>query len=183
MVEGIAQSLLPCSWIIVLTAFVVGLGATRLRTILSFSFVVMFAAWAFISGWVNPPLWIAGFAVLGGGLAWWRWGPGTAQTAAVGVGSVWAWQPCVGRELGAVLSAAQTDPIAALPGIVGFVTGLLIVGLGLGLALGWWLRRRTGLELSQPTAIFFIVLGLLMVSGLWASVASFFAMWSTKILA
>lgn len=181
--EGVAQSWLPCSWIIVLTGFVIGLGSARGRVIGAFAVTVLFASWAFISGWVNPPLWMAGAVVLGGGIAWFRRGSGPIQAAAIGAGAVWAWQPCVGRELGAVLNTAQIDPVASLPGIVAFMTGLLIVGLGLGAAIGWLLRNRTRLGPDRLASVFLAVLGLLMITGLWSSLASALARWSTELLA
>ena len=146
-----------------------------------FTLAVVLASWVAVSGWLAPPVWVAGVALLAGAVIWWQKGSNVVQAGAVGVGAAWAWQPCVGEELGQVLNTAQTDPFAALPGLTGFMVGLVLVGLGLGAALGLIIRRFTDRNLNRPSAVTVGLFGVTMVVGIYPSVASVFARWSTAL--
>ena len=148
--EGIAQSLLPCSWVVVLPAVALSVSTKRIRVMGVFTIAVMLGSWIAVSGWFAPPVWVAGVALLAGAVIWWRSGSTVVQAGAVGVGAAWAWQPCVGEELGQVLNTAQHDPLSALPGLAGFMLGLALVGLGLGAVLGLIIRRFTDRNLNRP---------------------------------
>ncbi len=146
-----------------------------------FTIAVMLASWIAVSGWFAPPVWVAGVALLAGAVVWWRSGPAVVQAGAVGVGAAWAWQPCVGEELGQVLNTAQHDPFSALPGLAAFILGLILVGLGLGAVLGLIIRRFTDGNLDCPSAVMVGLLGMMMVVGIYPLIASIFARWSTAL--
>lgn len=179
--EGLAQSVLPCSWLILLSALLVGTATGRPTRIVTYAGSMVGFIWLAVSGWLSPPVWLAGLFLLAAAFSWWRWGPGPAQTALVGAGVAWAWQPCVGEELGRALNLAQQDPVAALPGLAAFILGVMSVGLIVGAAIRLVLGRR-GLEVPRwPAPVVVGVLGLLMVTDLYGAVASTLARWSTSI--
>lgn len=179
--EGLAQAGLPCSWVILVPALLVGLSTGRAGPIAAFFGSVAILTWTAVSGWLSVTLWLAGLSLLIGSVIWWRWGLGVPQAALVGAGAAWAWQPCVGQELAKALNLAQHDPLGALPGLAAFMVGVMLVGIGVGEAIRLLLRRR-GAAVSLWVGSGVIgVLGLLMVSGLYGRVASVMARWSTVI--
>ena len=180
-IEGIAQALLPCSWVVFLPAVAVGIGTRRLRVPAALAVAVVSASWIAVAGWLAPPVWLAGLALLAGSVLWWFRGSGVGQASAIGAGAAWAWQPCVGAELGQVLNTAQLDPLAALPGLAAFMLGILVLGLGLGATVGFVLRRRTDRRLDRPSAVMIGLLGLSMIVGVYSSIASILARWSTAL--
>lgn len=178
--EGFFQSLLPCSWPVLLTAVVVGLARPRWRLVAVFAGASILAAWTTVGGWVAAPIWLAGLALLLGGLSWWRWGFGAVSAGAIGVGAAWAWQPCVGEALGRVLNLAQREPLSALGGVGAFLLGVVAVGLVIGETSAWALRRRTPARFG---AIFASSFGLAVVVGLYPEIASALARWSISLWA
>lgn len=179
--EGLAQSVLPCSWLILLSALLVGMATRRPTRIGAYVASTVGFTWLAVSRWLSPPVWLAGLFLLVAAFAWWRWGAGLAQMALVGAGVAWAWQPCVGKELGRALNLAQQDPVGALPGLAAFLLGVMSVGLIVGAAIRLVLSRRR-LELPRWLAPAVVgALGLLMVTGLYGDVASTLAGWSTSI--
>lgn len=181
--EGITQSLLPCSWILLIPAVAVGLATRRVGVLAAFAGAVVVTAWVAVAGWVVPPLWLAGVALLVGGLLWWRFGATYAPVALVGAGAAWAWQPCVGPELGEALTTAQYDPWAAFGGLAMFLLGVLLVGLGIGLAGGAANERFGKGPLTKAGAVVAMALGFTMVVGLYPRIASTLAQWSTMLWA
>ena len=183
LVEGIAQSLLPCSWILLLPAATLGLATRRVAVLGTFTGAVVLAAWIAVAGWVVPPLWLAGGAFLAGGLLWWRLGPTYVVAAIVGMGSAWAWQPCVGPELGVALTTAQYDPPAAFAGLSMFLIGVVAVGLGIGVAGGYVVERLGKGPWIRAGAVVAAALGLTMVVGVYPRISSTLAQWSTALWA
>lgn len=181
--EGIAQSLLPCSWILLLPAIVLGLGTRQAAVFGAFAGAVVLAAWIAVAGWFVAPVWLAGAVLLAGGLLWWRFGATYGPTVLVGMGSAWAWQPCVGPELGEALTTAQYDPVAALGGLAVFLLGVLVVGLGIGMAGGVVLDRFGKGASAKIGAVVIGALGLIMIFGLYPAIASELARWSTTLWA
>ncbi|MCB1247406.1 MAG: hypothetical protein KDB69_09075, partial [Acidimicrobiia bacterium] len=115
--EGIAQSLLPCSWAILLPAIAIGLASHRFRVPGAFTAAVVAGAWVAASGWVWVEVWLAGLLLLVGAALWWRGGAGPIPAFLIGLGAAFSWRPCVGPELGQALTEALTSPIGALPGL------------------------------------------------------------------
>jgi len=62
----------------------------------------------------------------------------TAITAAVGVLVVQWWRPCVGVELGAILTNAPDDPVGELLPTIGFMVGICVPLVVLGLIYALW---------------------------------------------
>lgn len=177
--EGVTQALLPCSWTLVLPAFALGLATGRPIVLGSFVGVSIAAIWVSVAGWLVPPVWMAGVTFLVGGILWWRLGPATAPAVFVALGAAWAWQPCVGPELGEALTSAQHDPLAALGGLAAFVLGVVAVGMGAGALV----RRWAGTRLDRAGAVLSGLLGITMVIGIYPEIASTFARWSTALWA
>ncbi|MGD2101598.1 MAG: hypothetical protein PVG83_05125 [Acidimicrobiia bacterium] len=181
LLEGLAQAFLPCSWVILVPALLVAVSTSRHLLLAGFAGSVILFVWTAVAGWLAPPVWVAGGTLLMAAVVWWRLGAGVLQVATVGAGAAWAWQPCVGAELGRALNLAQQDPLAALPGLAAFLLGVVVVGAG----IGWLIRmllERVGRSVPRQLGPMVIgALGLLMVSGLYARVASVLARWSTVI--
>ena len=182
-VEGVAQSLLPCSWILVVPAVAVALATRRPGVLVAFSGAVVATAWIAVAGWIVLPVWVAGIALLVGGALWWRLGATYVPVVLVGAGAAWAWQPCVGPELGEALTTAQYDPWAALGGLATFLLGALIVGLAVGLAGGALLDRFGKGPSPKVGASVAMALGSTMVVGVYPTIASTLARWSTTLWA
>lgn len=181
LIEGITQSLLPCSWTLLLPAVALGLATRRATAFATFTGGVVVAAWIAATGWYVAPVWLAGIALLSGAALWWWTGPAPLPSALVGVGAGWAWRPCVGPELGDVLTTAQTDPWAALVPL-----GLFLIGVvGVGLLGGWGVSRFVGESRSASTtragSVVAGILGLTMVLGLYSDIASVLARWSLDL--
>jgi len=181
--EGITQSLLPCSWVLLLPAVALGVGTRRAGIFGVFAGAVVLTAWIAVAGWFVAPLWLAGAALLAGGVLWWRLGATYVPAALVGVGSAWAWRPCVGPELGEALTTARYDPAAALGGLAMFLLGVVAVGLAFGLAGGVLLDRFGKQPSNRVGAAVLAALGLTMVLGVYPTLASAFARWSTTLWA
>lgn len=181
--EGITQSLLPCSWTILLPAIALGIESRRWRVFIVFSVSVVLAAWAAVAGWFVAAVWVAGAMLLGGALLWWRRGVNALVAAVIGIGSAWAWRPCVGAELGNALTTAQTDPLAALPGLAMFLLGVVGVGVAVGVGVGVAMERLKRRPPTRAGAVVAGIYGLTMVLGIYPRLASELARWSTELWA
>ena len=183
LAEGITQSMLPCSWILLLPAALLGLTTRRVAILGTFVAAVVLTAWIAAAGWVLPPLWLAGAVLLSGSVLWWQSGAAYLPATLVGIGSAWAWQPCVGPELGEALTTAQYDPVSAFDGLAVFLLGVLVIGLGIGLGGGLLLDRMGKGPSERVGAVVVGALGLTMVFGLYPPIASELARWSTTLWA
>ena len=140
--EAIRAGLQPCSYSLLILALVVlGLRGRRARLPglgVYYAATILFAWIPFVG--VNPLLdgRIAGTLALLAGLllAGWRAtgrdnspAVGLAGVAVVGAFAGATWLPCVGRELGAVLTAATTDPWPGLVGLAVYLLGAMWIAL------------------------------------------------------
>ena len=177
LAEGVAQAALPCSWTLALPALAFGFTHPRWRSLTALALAAAAAAWLRVGGVWAPPLWVAGAALVGGALLWWRRGPGIPAALGLGAGSGLSWQPCVGAALGEVLNLAQRDPLAALGGLATFVIAVVATAAAVGYALGFLrtIRTRVG---DRAAAVPVVVLGMVMVVGWYGAAASVFARWS-----
>lgn len=181
LVEGVAQSVLPCSWVVTIPAVLVGMATSRPTVLASFAGSVALFIWTGVAGWLVVPVWVAGMALVAGAAGWWMRGLGPVEAAATGAGAAWAWRPCVGEELGRALNTAQQDPLAALPGLAAFILGVVFVGLVIGHVVRVVTRRTLETRRSRIGAGAIVLVGASMIVGLYSSVASVLARWSTSI--
>lgn len=140
LLEGVVAAVQPCSLALVLP----GLGATLLGgrrgagVAAAVWAVSMTVAWARAAGWldtvtgpfVGPAL--AVLVVVGASLLWVGHRAPTPPLsrvvtggALIGLGSGALWRPCVGPQLGAILTAAPSDPAGHLVPFLAYGLGLL----------------------------------------------------------
>ena len=137
--EAVRAGLQPCTYsLLILAVVVIGLRAQRRRlpALGIFYLATTLFAWIPFIG-VNPLLdgRVTGTVGLLAGmlLAGWLHGrsepawPGLVGVALVGAFAGATWLPCVGRELGAVLTAATRDPWPGLPGLALYLLGTMWV--------------------------------------------------------
>lgn len=179
LLEGVAQSPLPCSWVVLVPALLVGLSTSRARALVAFAGCVALLAWITVTGWLVFPLWIAGLAMTVGAALWWRYQLGIWAAVLIGAGAAWAWQPCVGEELAKALNTAQVDPWAALPGLAAFMVGVVLVGLSVGQLTRVIVERGLYLRVGRFGSVVVGTLGVLMLVGLYSPISSVLARWST----
>jgi cytochrome c-type biogenesis protein len=89
------------------------------------------------------------------------------------------WRPCVGIELGSILTAAPDDPIGQLPATVGFMLGISIPLLLV--ALTFVAARPTGLfagRLAWGGATLCTVLAVSVIAGQHGEIVSRLFQWS-----
>lgn len=138
--EAIRAGLQPCTYsLLILAVVVIGLRAQRPRLPalgVFYAATTLFAWIPFIG--VNPLLdgrlagtigllagmLLAGWLTHGRSVPAW---PGLVGVALVGAFAGATWLPCVGRELGAVLTAATRDPWPGLPGLALYLLGTMWV--------------------------------------------------------
>ncbi len=205
LVEGITQSVLPCSWTVLIPAVAVGMSTGGWWTPASFWVALWISSGMVASGLLaSPPVWLAGLVLTAGALFWWvvlrsirvgvppghrrhlgNGSRGPARTASVGAvflvgaGTAWAWRPCVGPSLGEVLNAALRDPWSAVGGLAAFLLGLA----GVGVVLGRLVVRLSRRDLGRPAVIGVAVIGLTMLAGIYPAISSALARWSTALWA
>lgn len=181
VLEGITQALLPCSWILLVTAMFLGWARPSFRVFGAFAAGVVGFAWLAVSGWLVVPITVSGVVLIGGAGLWWLRRLGPASATMIGSGAASAWQPCVGQHLGSVLNQAQSDPVGALPGLALFVLGVVAVGIGLGWVLGRILNHRLWPE--RLGAVMISAIGLSMIAGLYPAISSTLVRWSYSLWA
>lgn len=120
-----------------------------------------------------------------------NWRPRVGVAAAPLLGGVFAlgWTPCMGPTLGAVLALAWNQPTATRGAVLTFVFAL---GLGLpfvaaALAYGTMARMVEGVRRHQVTimrigGLLMIMVGILMVTGLWESITDRLLQWAGGFL-
>lgn len=106
-----------------------------------------------------------------------RWGLAGAPLLGIAMGIGWA--PCIGPTYTAILSISltQADPVRAVVLAIVYSLGLGIPFLLLAIGFGWATRsvaflRRHIRTVNIIGGVLLIVLGLLMVTGVWTSVMS-----------
>ncbi|HEY5889566.1 MAG TPA: hypothetical protein VIW94_02545 [Acidimicrobiia bacterium] len=183
LLEGIGQSLLPCSWILLVPAIGIGVALPGVRVMAAMFSASLGFAWLAVSGWWVLPLPLSGLLIVVGAVLWWYRDLDIWSAALIGAGAAAAWQPCVGPELGAVLNLAQTDPLAAAPGLAAFILGVSAVGLGIGWAIGHFLPGRFYNPTVRAVTVVIGATGVSMIVGLYPALSSALAGWSYALWA
>jgi cytochrome c biogenesis protein CcdA len=181
--EGITQSLLPCSWILLLPAVAVGATRPRPSVVASLFFSTFLFAWLAVAGFLVLPLPIAGLLTVGAAANWWFRGFDISSAALAGAAASSAWQPCVGPHLGEVLNKAQVDPFGAAAGLAAFIIGVLLVGFLVGWALARILGGRYAKRIERTGAVVLGFTGIVMTIGIYQTIASTLAGWSYSLWA
>lgn len=135
--EGIESLKLACSIILLVPAVGIILTGRRNAPLLTAVWIatVVIVAWVRFATWWITPATNPGHLALGlvtaaiGVAAWKRphLGLDLAATIAVAVLATWAWVPCVGRELGAILNEARFSPWGELAPTAVYFIGLFLV--------------------------------------------------------
>lgn len=181
--EGVSQSLLPCSWAVLFPSIAMGMSTSRWRTLAGFWVSLWISSWVVVAGALgSPPIWLAGLILIVGALLYWLV-PARAvnapAAALVGMGTAWAWRPCVGPALGGVLNTALSNPLAAVPGLAAFLLGLA----GAGIVLGRLAARLSRHDWRRPAAIGVVAIGSTMLVGIYPVISSTLAHWSVALWA
>lgn len=183
LLEGVTQSVLPCSWTVLVPAFAVGMSTRSWASVAWFGASLWVSSWVVASGFLPAPaLWVSGAVLVAGALLYWVLPVGVATVPGVvliGMGTAWAWRPCVGPALGEVLNTALRDPVSALVGLAVFLLGLA----GTGMVLGRGLARLFGHDVRRPAALAVAAIGLTMLLGVYPAVSSTLARWSVALWA
>jgi cytochrome c biogenesis protein CcdA len=181
--EGITQSLLPCSWILLLPAVAVGFTRPRPSVVGSLFFSTFLFAWLAVSGFLVIPVSVAGLLMVGAAANGWFRSLDIWSAALAGAAVSSAWQPCVGPQLGEVLNQAQLDPFGAAAGLAAFILGVYLVGLLVGWALSRLLRGRYVKRIERTGAVVLGFTGIAMTIGIYQTIASTLAGWSYSLWA
>lgn len=175
--EAVRAALQPCSFsLLILSVVVLGLRGPRPRLPalgVFYAAVTMFAWIPFVA--VNPLLdgRLAGTIGLLAGLVLAGWHthgreaanwPGMLGVALVGAFAGATWLPCVGRELGAVLTAATRDPWPSLPGLGLYLLGTMWVVIVLVVIADYTPRLRRFLDNARVVIGFRIVGGIVVLA-------------------
>lgn len=173
--EAVRAGFQPCSFsLLILSVAVLGLRGPRPRLP---ALGVFFAA-ATLAAWIPfvgaSPLLdgrLAGTVGLAAGLLLAGWNthrpearswPGMVGVALVGAFAGATWLPCVGEELGAVLTAATRDPWPGLPGLALYLLGTMWVVVVLTAIADYTPRIRRVLE-NTRVGIGFRIVGTIVV--------------------
>lgn len=176
---------------VVLGALLFVLGFTVVFVGLNFAFTAALSLW--LLQWQSVVLRVLGLFVIAMGLVFvgqgsflqnklapsWRPAPGLFGAPLLGIVFALGWQPCIGPTLSALfsISATSADPVRAI--LLGIVYSL---GLGIPFVLiaagfGWAARsasflRRHLRQVNIIGGVVLIVIGVLMVTGLWQAMLS-----------
>lgn len=192
--EAIRAGLQPCSYsLIILGLVVLGLRGRRARLPgvgVYYAATTLFAWIPFAD--VNPLVdgRTAGTIALLVGMVLASWNSAGSSSAAVGLAGVAVvgafagatWSPCVGRELGSVLTAATTDPWPGLVGLAVYLLGTMWIALAAAVVSDYVLPVRRFLEKQSVIYVFRILAGVIVAAvaiDLYPSILSHLARFST----
>ena len=186
--EGIRSSVLACSYSVLL----VGLALVVLRRRDRIATLGMFAGFTILSAWVRAAgisnllagrvatvlLFVGGLALA---LVVNRRLAGLAGSALMGTFAGATWRPCVGEELGGVLTLAQDEAGVAILLLAVFLTGVMIPLVAVTALLAYvppcrrWADGRW-VEMAARTVM--AAMGVLVLTGHYDTLLSTLARWS-----
>jgi cytochrome c biogenesis protein CcdA len=179
--EAVGSLMLPCSWTLVAPAFLAAAaGRWRYEVVAATAAGSMLAGAGRLAGWPTAPDVLLGLVMAAAflGLGSRPRAAAIASGGAVGAVAAMVWTPCVGPELGAILSADSSP--ATLAGIAAFMAGSAVPAVALVLvrrlvppAPG----RRS--RVAWAASLLGVGLGALVAVGLHLPVVSLLAEWST----
>lgn len=188
LAEGIRSSLLPCSYSVLLPALalVVLRKRERIDVLGVFAGATIASAWIRAAGISDLPAGrvVTTLLVIGGLLSALLVNhrpAGLAAAALIGVFAGATWLPCVGEELGALLTRAPDDPATALLLLAVYLTGVMIPVVALVALLSYvpaarrWADRRWVAAVAKASIA---AVGVLVLTGHYHTLLSTLARWS-----
>ena len=194
--EAVRETTQPCSWLLIAPSLLAVI-ATRGRwvTLVAAVLGAIVGGWLFMANVValsDTQVRVSGLLAAGAILLliaaprfrWLRWGADirvqSAVTAGLAfLGTLW-WRPCVGEQLGAILTGAAQDGLAGeLLGMAGYMAGamvpVVIVGLVLRAAAP---SPNRPIWLTAGVAISAVLLGGALALGLYDDLVETLTSWS-----
>lgn len=186
--EGIRSSLLPCSYSVLL----VGLALVALRKKERIGVLGIFAGFTILSAWIRAAgvsnllaERVATAVLVTGGLALAlavnHRLAGLGAAALLGAFAGATWLPCVGEELGSVLTLVQDDQASGLPLLAVYLVGVMLplVAVVALTSYGATVRRWADSRWVEVAAKALIAaIGVLVLAGQYDTVLSTLARWS-----
>lgn len=186
--EGIRSSVLACSYSVLL----VGLALVVLRRRDSIATLGMFAGFTILSAWVRAAgisnllagrvatvlLFVGGLALA---LVVNRRLAGLAGSALMGTFAGATWRPCVGEELGGVLTLAQDEAGVVILLLAVFLTGVMIPLVAVTALLAYvpaFRRWADGRWVEMAARTVMAAMGVLVLTGHYDTLLSTLARWS-----
>lgn len=189
LAEGIRSGVLPCSYSILLPALalVVLRKRERLGVLGVFALFTVISAWTRAAGISDVPAERAVVVLLalgGSGSALWvsSRAAGLVSAALLGVFAGATWFPCVGEELGALLTDARSAPLAALPLLAVYLVGVMMPLVAASAVLSYIPSVRRGADSRWAATVAGATLAavaVLVVTGHYDTLLSTLARWST----
>lgn len=189
-VEAVGDLALPCSLTLVIPTVAATLTSRSnpLAVALSASAGVFVVGWLRITGQIGAfdTAWVAiALAVLTliafGALVRTATRPSQRVTAAAVIGGVAAsiWTPCVGVELGVILTQGPDDPLGVAMPFAAFITGIGVAAIAAGLGLiAFQPPYRVSRALNVIGALVGTAIAFLLGTGLYADVVATLVTWS-----
>lgn len=188
--EAIGDLALPCSLTLVVPGVAASLAARSDAVVVALSAFGGMAAigWLRVTGQIpaSMTVWAAagvGLLVLISFGALYRVGTRTAQRVTAGsfVGAAAAaiWTPCVGEELGVILSRGLDDPLGVVLPFVAFIAGISLVAVAVALArVALEPPERVSKVLTLIGTVVGMAVALLLGSGFYTDVVALLVIWS-----
>lgn len=194
-VEGVRSIAQVCQLVILApVAFTLVAMQGRRQAVVGAVIGVVLGGWIFAAGWigfsdlalrVSAALMIAGIVVLG---APQLFGRDEIVRSPVAIGAItggvaalvtqW-WRPCVGAELGTILTRAPDHPVSQFPPTAGFMLGMSLPLIAIGLLyVVWPPRPPLAVRLGWIGSGFAVVLGLSVLAGRHGEIVSRLFEWS-----
>jgi len=194
-IEGVRSITQPCQLVILVpVAAAVVAGRASWRVVVAAVSGIAVGGWLFITRAIvvgdAAIRWSSLIVICAFGVLLWRRArtPGDLRAApaveavlaaAVGLVTTTWWRPCVGEQLGELLTRGPNEPWATLPASVAFMVGMSTPILAIGLIrAAWQPTPRVAMTLGFVAAGAGLLLGLSVVSGQHGEVVATLFEWS-----